>query len=92
VYDFGCIQGSPDASREGAAAAITRLAAPGATLLLFAFSRGRLLVLPRGMDRDEVVKLFADGWQLVEAKPVAEDMPRLARRASPSMYRFTRTA
>ena len=37
LYDFGCIQGLPDAARQGAANGLTRLAAPGASLFMFAF-------------------------------------------------------
>ena len=48
VYDFGCIQGMPDSARQGAAAGLTQLFAPGARLLLVAFKAGRRITLPRG--------------------------------------------
>src|SRR5947207_7270599 len=57
LYDFGCIHGLPNSARTGAAAGLTELAAPGATLLLLAFKAGRRMVLPRGMDKDDIVGL-----------------------------------
>jgi SAM-dependent methyltransferase len=91
VYDFGCIQDLRDAARAGAAAGVTQLAAQGATLLLVAFSRGRRLYLPRGMDEDEVTALLRDGWELSGTQSVAsEDMPAAVRRGRPTLYRLTR--
>ncbi len=46
LYDFGCIQGLPAAARQGAADGLTRLAAPGASLSMFAFKAGRHILLP----------------------------------------------
>jgi SAM-dependent methyltransferase len=91
VYDFGCIHGLSDAGRTGAAAGLTRLAAPGATLLMVAFKAGRGIVLPRGMDRQDVVALLGDGWDLEESRSVVtEDTPAFVRRANPTVYRLTR--
>jgi SAM-dependent methyltransferase len=91
VYDFGCIHGLSDAARTGAAAGLTHLAAPGATLLMVAFKAGRGIVLPRGMDKQEVVVLLRDGWDLNDSRSVVtEDAPAFLRRANPTVYRFTR--
>ncbi len=91
LYDFGCIHGLPDDARRGAAAGLTELAAPLATLLLGAFKRGRRLLLPTGMDQEEVVALLSDPWELQEVRSVAtDDMPRPVRKAEPTGYRFTR--
>jgi len=91
LYDFGCIHGLPDDARRGAAAGLTELAAPLATLLLGAFKRGRRLLLPTGMDQEEVVALLSDSWELQEVRSVAtDDMPRPVRKAEPTGYRFTR--
>lgn len=88
VYDFGCIQGLPDAARRGAASGITELAAPGATLLLIAFAPARRLLLPRGMSEQEVRTLFG-AWTL-EATTAAADVstPAPVRRARPTLYRL----
>jgi SAM-dependent methyltransferase len=91
LYDFGCIQGLPDSARRSAAGGMTDLAAPGARLLFLAFKAGRRLLLPRGMDRDDVVALLGDGWDLRDAQSVVtEDMPPPVRRAEPTLYRLNR--
>jgi len=91
LYDFGCIQGLPDAARQGAANALTRLAAPGASLLIFAFKAGRHILLPRGMNQEDVVALLGGGWDFAEALRAKEDrMPRFVSRAGPTVYRLTR--
>jgi SAM-dependent methyltransferase len=91
LYDFGCIQGLPDSARRGAAAGLTELAAPGARLLFLAFKAGRRIVLPRGMDREHVVAMLGDGWDLEDARSVVTDeMPPPVRRAQPTLYRLIR--
>lgn len=91
LYDFGCIHGLTDAQRQGAAAGITQLAAPEATLLITAFKPGRRIALPRGMNQDDVLALLGDGWDLVDSRSVAtEDMPAFLRRVKPTVYRLTR--
>jgi hypothetical protein len=91
VYDFGCIQGLADAARQGAAAGMAHLAAPGATLLVAAFAPGRRVLLPRGMDQQDVIGLFGDSWELERAESASDaTAPRPVRRARPSLYRLTR--
>jgi SAM-dependent methyltransferase len=91
IYDFGCIQGLSDSARRGAAAGLTALAAPGARLLLLAFKAGRRVALPRGIDREQLVALLGDGWELQHAQSaVIEDMPPPVRRAQPILYRLAR--
>ena len=91
IYDFGCIQGLPDSARRGAAVGLTELAAPEATLLLFAFKAGRRMILPRGMNTEELVALLGDGWSLEQEQPApTEDLPPPARRAKPTLYRLSR--
>ncbi len=91
VYDFGCIQGLADSARTGAAAGITHLAAPGATLLVAAFAPGRRVLLPRGMDEHDVIGLFGDSWELEQAESANDPTaPRPVRRARPALYRLTR--
>ena len=93
LYDFGCIHGLPDPARRGAAGGLAELAAPGATFAMLAFAAGRRLVLPRGMDREEIVALLGGGWELEHTQSVVrEEMPRPIRRANPTLYRFSRRA
>ena len=93
LYDIGCIHGLPDPARRSAVTGLTELAAPGATVLLLAFKRGRRMVLPRGMDKEEIIGLFGDAWELVEVVDVeslAKSMPPPIRRARPRGYRLSR--
>lgn len=91
LYDFGCIHGLSDTERRGATAGLTELAAPGARLLLLAFKAGRRLALPRGMDREQLLALLGDDWELESAQSaVLEDMPAPVRRAEPTLFRLTR--
>jgi hypothetical protein len=91
LYDFGCIQGLSDSARRGAAAGLSELAVPGARLLFVAFRAGRRTMLPRGMDRDHLVALLGNGWELQHAESVVtEDMPQPVRRAEPTPYRLAR--
>ena len=91
LYDIGCIQGLSDSARRGAAAGLTELAAPGARLLFLAFKAGRRALLPRGMDREQLVALLGDGWDLEHAESVVtDDMPPPVRRAQPTLYRLAR--
>ena len=93
LYDFGCIQGLSDSARRGAATGLMELAAPGARLLLFAFKAGRRALLPRGMDKEHLIALMGDGWDLEAVESaVTEDMPPPVRRAEPTLYRLTRRA
>ena len=93
LYDFGCIQGLSDPERRGAAAGMTELAAPGARLLLLAFKAGRRVLLPRGMDTDDLLTLLGDGWELERAESaVIADMPPPIRRADPTLFRLRRGA
>ncbi len=91
IFDFGCLQGLPDPARNGAAAGITELAAPGATLLLTAFAPGRRVLLPRGMGETEVKALFGDAWDLAQSEDMTgPTLPRPLRRARPALYLLTR--
>jgi SAM-dependent methyltransferase len=91
LYDFGCIQGLSDSARRGATTGLTALAAPGATLLMLAFKAGRRMVLPRGMDKEDLVALLGVGWEFEHSRSfVTEDTPRPIRRANPTLYRLAR--
>jgi hypothetical protein len=72
--------GLPDSARRGAVAGLTELAAPGATLLMIALKAGRRMVLPRGMDKQDIAaldtaevvqKAVAGGLDVMDALDVA---------------------
>lgn len=93
LYDFGCMHLLPDQARRGVARGLGELAAAPATLLIGAFMAGRRILLPRGMDEEELVALLGDGWELQERQSeVTDDMPPPIRRAQPTLYRLTRRA
>jgi hypothetical protein len=87
LYDLGCIMGLSDAARRGAAAGLTELAAPSATLLFLAFKAARRIMLPRGMDSEQIAALLGDDWELQHSRSlVSEDTPPPIRRAQPTLY------
>jgi SAM-dependent methyltransferase len=91
IYDFGCIQGLPDAARQGAANGVTGLASPGAVLLVFAFGPNRQFMLPRGMEEAELVALLGGSWDLEQTRTVVDQhMPGFAQKAKPTVYMFSR--
>ena len=71
VFDRGCFHGLDDSQRAACAAAVTNLAAPGATLLMMACAPNRIPVGPAGIEETEVVARF-DGWRLMAAPPDTE--------------------
>ncbi len=80
-----------NSARQEAAAGIAHLAAPGAKLLVAAFAPGRRVLLPRGMDQQDVIGLFGDTWDLEHTESASDaTAPRPVRRARPSLYRLTR--
>jgi SAM-dependent methyltransferase len=90
LVDLGCVHGLSTAERGRAAAAMTKSAAPGATLLMFAFAPGRRGPAPRGADEAEVRALFAD-WTLERTWP-ADDVTLKGplRNAAPAWYLLRR--
>jgi cyclopropane fatty-acyl-phospholipid synthase-like methyltransferase len=67
LLDLGCFHSIPDAGRDDYVTGASAVAAPGATMLLFALVRrgdpGR--VGPRGVARGEVAQRFASRWEIV---------------------------
>ncbi len=94
IYDLGCIQGLPDGVAALAASGITSLAAADATLLFFAFRRGRRLILPRGMDPHDVEALFGPAWRLVGTHDMVrlfdQKVPLPVRNARPTVYQLAK--
>jgi Methyltransferase domain len=94
IYDLGCIQGLPDEAAALAAGGITALAGEDATLLLVAFARARRMILPRGMDRNQVEALFGPAWRLVGTHDVLQlsdhKVPPPIRKARPTAYHLVK--
>lgn len=67
LLDLGCFHSIPDGGRDAYVSGASAVAAPGATMLMFAMVRrgdaGR--VGPRGVAAGEVARRFASGWEIV---------------------------
>jgi SAM-dependent methyltransferase len=64
IVDGGCMHGLSEEGREAYVREVNAVAAPGATLLLVAFAEGKRRG-PRGFNRPEVERRFADQWELL---------------------------
>jgi cyclopropane fatty-acyl-phospholipid synthase-like methyltransferase len=67
LFDFGCYHGLKSEQRTSYAEGVTALAAPGATLLMMAFTKA-LPPIPSGVSESELRKRFA-AWDLAWSKP-----------------------
>lgn len=82
LLDFGCSHSLRDEAKARYAEGIAAVAAPGATLYLYAFTKGPLSVRP-----EEIDTAFAPHWELVSAVPGSV---RRTPDAGPMWYRMTR--
>lgn len=86
ILDLACFHGLRTEQRPDTARQITGLAAPGAVFLLGAFAPGKRGPLPRGIDTDEVVRLFG-GWELLWQRHAPDSpVPRFLESADPRWY------
>lgn len=75
LVDTGTFHGLPDSQREAMGRSVTKVAAPGATLLLLVWPRRRLRPLIRGADRREVEAAFPD-WEITHVEPSGFRLPK----------------
>lgn len=88
LLDIGCFHGLRDAERTAMARSVTRVAAPGASLVLLAFAPGAPGPLPRGASEHDILRAFT-GWELEEVvEAPTEGMPRALRSRVPEFYRL----
>jgi SAM-dependent methyltransferase len=90
LLDIGCLHGLAGAKLAQAVTNISRAAAPGATLLMFAIAPGAPRPAPVGIDPDDLARLFP-GWAVVTSRR-AEEIVMHGRLASarPYVHRLTR--
>ncbi|AVP67546.1 methyltransferase domain-containing protein [Rhodococcus hoagii] len=90
ALDVGCFHGLTDECRVAYGRGLTAVTAPGARLLMFAFSPGRRGPLPRGSSRRDVEQALA-GWEVVGDDAMdTGSAPGLLARAEPRFYRLVR--
>jgi SAM-dependent methyltransferase len=90
AFDRGCFHGLNGLQRGAYAAAVTALAAPGATLLMMAFAPSRVPVAPAGVTETEIVARF-DEWEMSATEADSEGEPAGPMRNIPrTWYRLTR--
>jgi SAM-dependent methyltransferase len=92
VLDRGCFHGLGDEDRERCAAGVNELVAPGAELLIFAFSPGWHGPAPRGISADEILQRFgASDWRLAETKSeTPRGLPPWLRNVEMAWHRLER--
>lgn len=90
--DFGCFHDELDqAQRAAVGRGVTSIAAPGAALLLMAWSPARRgPMLPRGASREDVQAAFPHWTVTVDEALDVSGAPASVRRAEPRMYRLQR--
>jgi SAM-dependent methyltransferase len=89
--DIGCFHGLTATQRAAVGSGITEVAAGDATLLMMAFGRNNVPVLPKGAGRAEIEEAFP-GWRIDRMEPAStERMPKPIQATNPSIYRLVRT-
>jgi SAM-dependent methyltransferase len=86
-FDFGCYHGLKAAERTRYAEGVTALAAPGAVLLMMAFTKA-LPPVPSGVSESELRERFGPAWELAGSHPVEQAGTRAMMRASASWFRL----
>lgn len=87
LLDFGCFHGLTDDQRRAMGREVSALAAPSATLLLFAFKPGRRGPAPRGASRDDIEAGFT-GWRIIDEEIVPAPNVAALKKSDPRIYRL----
>lgn len=85
VFDFGCYHGLKSEQRDRYVEGVTALAAPGATLLMMAFTKA-LPPIPSGVSESELRARFGPAWDLIRFEPSAETGTPAMMRASAAWF------
>ena len=90
LLDGGCLHGLTPAQLQRAAATISDVAKPGATLVMFAFAPGRRGPAPHGIDPAQLPALFPQ-WDVAFSRPATDVTLRgPIRHANPSWHQLVR--
>lgn len=91
LLDFGCFHDElTDDQRAAEGRGATAVAAPDATLLMFAFRPGGRGPVPRGASREDIEAVFP-AWEVVDEEPGdTTGAPGWVKRREPRFYRLRR--
>ena len=90
VLDFGAVHGLSDAQLKRLGREVSAVAAPDATLLMYAMAPGRRGPLPRGISRADVEATYP-GWEVIDEEAFdVSGLPGPMRKAEPRWYRLRR--
>jgi SAM-dependent methyltransferase len=93
LLDFGLFHDElTDGQRAAMGREVTAVAAPGATLLMLTWARGRRGPLPRGADRSDIQAAYP-GWTVIDEQPIDVTGARFykhLRNTDPRFYRLRR--
>jgi SAM-dependent methyltransferase len=78
-----------DEQREAMAREVTAVAAPGATMLMLAWTPGKRRLLPRGASRGDIEAAYP-AWKVIDEDALADEprAPKYVQEASPRFYRL----
>lgn len=89
--DIGCFHGLTAKQRAAVGSGITKVAAGDATLLMMAFGRNNVPVLPHGAGQAEIEEAFPN-WRIDHMERAStEQMPKPIQATKPSIYRLIRS-
>lgn len=90
ILDFGTVHGLAPAQRAAVGKIVNAIAAPDATLLMYALSPARRGFLPGGADRAQIETIYP-GWKVVEEQAFdPTELPESTRKDDPHWYRLRR--
>jgi SAM-dependent methyltransferase len=91
LLDFGCFHDElSDDQRAAEGRGATTVAAPGATMLMLAWTPRRRVVLPRGASREDIEAAFP-AWRMVDEEAIdLRRAPGWWRNAGPRFFRLRR--
>ncbi|MGH8021121.1 MAG: class I SAM-dependent methyltransferase [Opitutaceae bacterium] len=87
--DFGCFHGLDDPMREAMGREVNAIAAPAATMLMFAFAPARRGPFPRGATGREIEAALS-GWRVIAEDEVNSSMPKRLQHGTPRIFRLRR--
>jgi SAM-dependent methyltransferase len=89
LFDFGCFHGLNPAQRDAYARGVNSIAAPGALLLMMAFTRA-LPPVPSGVSEPELMERFGGDWKFLWSHPDRSAGTSAMNRAGASWFALSR--